>query len=106
MRFVRSLVVASIALLSGCARVVTSGDSPNSGYIEIANPAATMSPGAPATIFVPREYTDNDVPRGSILIEYSYESVVNAIKGISQPGIPLIAPDETSDSYNRPPSYR
>lgn len=106
MRIERCLAVASLCLVTGCAGVATSSDAQkNNGYVEIANPAATMSPGAPATIWVPREYTESGVQRGSVLIKKGYDAVVNEIKESSQPGLTKSAPDKTAEPF-RPDSYR
>lgn len=59
--------------LTGCA-----GNRPVPGppeeYVEVDNPAATMSPSAPATIWVPRRYVESGVPRGGELVKKGYEA--------------------------------
>lgn len=75
-----SLLFASIMILAGCAgdrgAVRDSGD-----YIEIDNPAVTMSPGAPPTIWVPRSYVENGIPRGSEVLERGVASLRGSAAG-------------------------
>ncbi len=62
------LVMAGFFLLAGCAgRQQMVADTEE--YVEIENPAITMSPGAPPTIMVPRRYVDSGVPRGGEAIK-------------------------------------
>lgn len=77
-----AIAVSLIPLsLAGCAGT-TSNSSQNDDYVEIENPAFTMSPNAPATIWVPRRYVESGVPRGSELVKQGYEAVKG---GIAQP---------------------
>lgn len=106
MRINRLLVVAFLYLLAACAEIKTSeGPLTDGGYVEISNPAYTLSPGAPATIWVPREYVDAGAPRGGVLIKKGYESVVNEIKSSPEPSVPQSAPDNKPALY-RPDAYR
>lgn len=77
----KSIAVFLLLALSACAEV-RAGTLPRAddGYVEVANPAATMSPGAPATIWVPRESPGSGVPRGNALLKNGFDAVVNAIK--------------------------
>lgn len=77
LRKVRVAVVACSLLLTACAGSRTVADHPD-GYVEIDNPAYTMSPGAPPTIWVPRSYVESGVPRGSVLLKEGYEKVVGS----------------------------
>jgi hypothetical protein len=71
-----SFFIASLFILGGCAG--TRGAVQDTGdYVEVDNPAVTMSPGAPPTIWVPRSYVEQGVPRGSEVIERG----VSALKG-------------------------
>jgi hypothetical protein len=65
---------ASIALAACAGNRATS--APDQDYVEIDNPTATMSPDAPAKIWVPRSYVEKGVPRGSELIKKGTEKVV------------------------------
>lgn len=77
----KTIAVLLLLALPACAEVRV-GTTPHSddGYVEIANPAVTMSPGVPATIWVPRESVDTGVPRGTALVKRGYDAVVNEIK--------------------------
>ncbi|AJE04705.1 hypothetical protein [Geobacter pickeringii] len=59
--------------LAGCAgnRPVP---PPSEEYVEVDNPAATMSPSAPATVWVPRRYVESGIPRGGELVKKGYEA--------------------------------
>jgi len=85
LRFLKVFTIIASLLLGACAwnRATT---SPPSDYVEIDNPAATMSPGASATIWVPRSYVESGVPRGSEVLKMGAEQVVQGIRGgSSQP---------------------
>ncbi len=78
-----SLLILTLIALAGCAahhEPVTSGD-----YVEIDNPACTLSPDAPPTIWVPRSYVDSGVPRGGELLEKGYESIRGKMSGSAAP---------------------
>ena len=75
-------------LLAACAENRVAVDlTRDSEYVEINNPAFTISPGAPQTIWVPRKSEDNGVPRGSEVLKKGYEAVVNEVKGSPQQGL-------------------
>jgi hypothetical protein len=60
--------------LAGCAGAkVPPGGAVD--YVEVQNPAFTMSPNAPETIWVPRTYVEQGVPRGKELAQKGYEAV-------------------------------
>ena len=59
-------------LLSACAGGKPGIISP-ADYVEIDNPAFTMSKDAPATILVPRRYVETGVPRGGELLKKGYD---------------------------------
>lgn len=82
-----SLVIFVLLIFAGCAASKNSISSP-AEYVEIDNPAFTMSPGAPATIWVPRSYVETGVPRGSELVEKGYESLRENITGSGSPQQP------------------
>jgi hypothetical protein len=73
-----------IVMSAGCAG--TNAQSPGQrGYVEIDNPAFTMSPTAPEKIWVPRESVDKGVPRGGELVKRGYESVTGSETSAPQP---------------------
>ncbi len=83
-----SLLILLLITLVGCAGNRTSNSSP-AEYVEIDNPGFTMSPGAPATIWVPRSYVESGVPRGGELVEKGYESIRSNLAGSgAQPQAP------------------
>ncbi len=69
-----SLLILSLITLAGCAGNQNTISSPEE-YVEIDNPAFTLSPGAPATIWVPRSYVESSVPRGGELVKKGYEAI-------------------------------
>ncbi|MBT0663097.1 hypothetical protein KI809_02185 [Geobacter pelophilus] len=69
-----SVVLLFLFLLTACAGN-KAGTLPPDGYVEIENPAFTMSKDAPATIWVPRSYVETGVPRGGELLKKGYEAV-------------------------------
>jgi hypothetical protein len=78
-----SLGIAALFLLAGCAgqQAVSNPED----YVEIDNPAFTMSPGAPPTIMVPRRYVESGVPRGG-------EAIKQGIAALREPGTTQAAP--------------
>jgi len=73
-RIPASLLILSLITLAGCAgnhNAVSSQEE----YVEIDNPGFTLSPGAPATIWVPRSYVESSVPRGGELFEKGYDAL-------------------------------
>ncbi len=82
------LLILSLIALAGCAGNREAISSP-AEYVEVDNPAFTMSPGAPPTIWVPRSYVESGVPRGGELLEKGYESVRGNLAGSgAQPQAP------------------
>ncbi|MGA7827072.1 MAG: hypothetical protein WCA04_05405 [Geobacteraceae bacterium] len=75
-----SLLIFLLITLAGCAGNPKATSAPE-GYVEIDNPALTMSPDAPATIWVPRSYVESGVPRGGELLEKGYESIRDNLTG-------------------------
>jgi hypothetical protein len=69
-----SLLILLFITLAGCAGNQKAVSSP-AEYVEIDNPGFTLSPGAPATIWVPRSYVESGVPRGGELVEKGIESI-------------------------------
>ncbi len=72
------MLCLSFVLISGCAGT-KSVTPPNQEYVEIDNPAFTMSPNAPPTIWVPRSYVESGVPRGSELVKKGYEAAKSGL---------------------------
>jgi len=89
-----SLLIFLLFIIAGCAASKNSISSP-AEYVEIDNPAFTMSPGAPATIWVPRSYVETGVPRGGELVEKGYDSLRENIAGS---GSPQQAPQQAAAS--------
>lgn len=73
MRLLKAIAIPSLCLtLAACAANKTT--HPND-YVEIDNPYITMSPNAPATIWVPRSYVESGVPRGGELVKKGVEKI-------------------------------
>jgi len=94
-----------ISILSVCFLVGCAGNqgavSPPEDYVEIDNPAFTMSPDAPSTIWVPRRYVDSGIPRGGELLEKGYESVRGKLSGSGQPAAAR-APEPAAPAVQAP----
>jgi hypothetical protein len=86
----KAFVLAASLIFASCAgNRATTGSS--SDYVEIDNPAATMSPDAPAKIWVPRSYVESGVPRGGEILKKGTEKVIQSFGGSSkqtQAGVP------------------
>jgi hypothetical protein len=98
LRFLKVCTISVSLLIGACAgdRATTSHPS---DYVEIENPTATMAPGSPATIWVPRSSLESGVPRGSEVIKKGTEQLVHGIRGDStqtQPGVPGQEPPQAA----------
>lgn len=83
MRILKLVVLSLGAVVAACAHNQgTSGKTEQ--YVEIDNPAMTMSPNAPAKIFVPRSYVEDGVPRGSEVIKKGVEEVAGNFRQTPQ----------------------
>lgn len=82
----RAVLVACL-MLAGCAANNHAVETNHkAGYVEVSNPALTMSPGAPATIWVPRSAVDHGMPRGTTVIRQGVDAVVDGISVAPQAG--------------------
>ncbi len=97
MRVARFLLLSLILTLTACAgnKVVTDKNTPED-YVEISNPGFTMSPGAPATIWVPKSSVDNGLPRGSEVVKMAYQSVKGTQPADATPQKPSPVPGEAA----------
>jgi hypothetical protein len=84
LRYIAVLLCISFIFIAGCAGT-KSVSTPNQEYVEIDNPAYTMSPDAPPTIWVPRSYVESGVPRGSELVKKGYEAAKTGLLGSPAP---------------------
>lgn len=75
MGYLRSFLVLTLLTLTACVGPRTAAGPPEE-YVEVDNPAYTMSPNATPTIWVPKRYVESGVPRGSQLLKKGYEEVV------------------------------
>ncbi|HZV81385.1 MAG TPA: hypothetical protein VFF53_04375 [Geobacteraceae bacterium] len=79
---VHRVLLLLFLLPSACAENRVTVDSARVGeYVEVSNPAFTLSPGAPATIWVPRNSVDQGVPRVGDVLQTGYRSLVDGIAG-------------------------
>jgi hypothetical protein len=62
-----------LGLVAGCAGAKVQSQVPDD-YVEVQNPAQTMSPGSPETIWVPRSSVESGVPRGGVLVKRGYDA--------------------------------
>ncbi|GLI39372.1 hypothetical protein KI811_11700 [Geobacter hydrogenophilus] len=89
MGILRYLALLALLAVTACAGPRTAA-GPAEEYVEIDNPAYTMSPNASPTIWVPRRYVESGIPRGSQLLKKGYEEVVG--KGTSAPVPAAVSP--------------
>lgn len=76
---VRRIVILPIfAIIAGCAGANIQS-SKDGGYVEIPNPAYTMSPNSPEKIWVPQQYVESGVARGNELLKRSYDTVKGGV---------------------------
>lgn len=73
MRFLGYLALLSLLAVTACAGPRTAAGPPEE-YVEVDNPAYTMSPNASPTIWVPRRYVESGIPRGGELLKKGYEA--------------------------------
>ncbi|GFE59878.1 hypothetical protein [Geobacter sp. AOG2] len=73
---VLTVLLLGLVLLAGCAGAKVQSQGPTD-YVEVSNPAQTMSPSAPETIWVPRKSVDSGLPRAGELVKRGYEAVTN-----------------------------
>lgn len=79
MRVTRYLIVSLTLSLTACAGNRAAGDkNVPTDYVEVSNPAYTMTRDAPATIWVPKSSVDNGPPRATEAIKMAYESLKNS----------------------------
>ncbi len=75
----------SFVFIAGCAGTKSVSTPNKDEYVEIDNPAYTMSPDAPPTIWVPRSYVESGVPRGGELVKKGYEAAKTGLLGSPAP---------------------
>ena len=88
MRLLKTFVLSACLLLAACAGNRQTSGSPGD-YVEIDNPGFTMSPNAPAKIWVPRSYVESGLPRGSELIKKGTDKVLQSFSGTSSQPQPV-----------------
>ncbi len=96
MRLLKALLMFVFILLAACAHKTSEGGL--AGYVEVDNPAQTLSPNAPAKIWVPRDYVEKGVPRGGDLAKKGTEKVMQAFgrsPSQAQPAFPAQQPTAT-----------
>lgn len=76
MRILSFLLLSGCCLLAACAGSRPVSVSSADDYVEIDNPAVTMSSSAPAKIWVPRKYLESGVPRGGEMIKSGAEKFI------------------------------
>ncbi len=108
MRLLKVIFLSASILLAACATKRTDGKL--NDYVEVDNPALTMSPTAPAKIWVPRSYVEKGVPRGGDLVKMGSEKVMDTFgrsKSQSQPVIPQqpAAPEQQPVAAGASSSY-
>lgn len=94
--FVLPALLLGLSLMGGCAGT-TRATSGSDDFVEIPNPALTMSPNAPETIWVPRSSLEKGVPRGRDLAKEGYQALQGAVAPVA-PAVPTPAPTSTSSA--------
>jgi len=91
--FVLPALLLGLSLMAGCAGT-TRATSGSDDFVEIPNPAITMSPNAPETIWVPRSSLEKGVPRGRDLAREGYQ----ALQGAAAPVAPAVPAQNSAPS--------
>lgn len=73
----RSAAMLTMFMLTACS-LNRPAAKPSQDYVEVDNPAYTMSPNASPTMFVPRRYVEEGIPRGKELIQQGVEAVTGS----------------------------
>ncbi len=100
MRLLKVIFLSASILLAACTAKRTEGTLP--GYVEVDNPAQTMSPNAPAKIWVPRSYVEKGIPRGGDLVKMGTEKVMESF-GRSKPQSQPVFPTQQPGASERQP---
>jgi hypothetical protein len=74
----------SLVLVAACAANKGSGSANQNDYVEVPNPGVTMSPDAPATIWVPRSSVESGIPRGGELLKKGFEKATGGKETAAQ----------------------
>lgn len=92
MRILKLVLLSGCCLLTACAGSRSATVSSPVDYVEIDNPAVTMSNNAPATIWVPRRYVESGVPRGGEIIKSEKDKVPGSFKQSPRqaPAVPAV----------------
>ena len=78
----KGALLFSLMLLAACAGGKSGSPAPSGEYVEITNPMQTMSPDAPATIWVPAN-AEKGVPRGSVLVKEGVQMAKEGFTGVT-----------------------
>ncbi len=76
--FILFACLATLAVTTACAGPRQTVGQPVE-YVEVMNPAYTMTPSAPETIWVPKRSTEWGIPRGSEVVKSGYEAITSEI---------------------------
>lgn len=83
-RFVLFACLIPLALTAACAGHRQTAGQPTE-YVEVMNPAYTMTPSAPETIWVPKKSTEWGIPRGSEVVKSGYETIKSEVTQVQSP---------------------
>lgn len=83
-RFILSAGLVPLALLTACAGHRQTAGQPVE-YVEVMNPAYTMTPSAPETIWVPKKSTEWGIPRGGEVVKSGYEAIRSEVTQAQSP---------------------
>lgn len=97
--FALPAMLLGLSLMAGCAGT-TRATSGSDDFVEIPNPAITMSPNAPETIWVPRSSLEKGVPRGRDLAKEGYQ----ALQGAVAPVAPVAPTPSANSAPTAPPA--
>ena len=84
-RFVLFACLIPLAIITACAGHRQTAGQPTE-YVEVMNPAYTMTPSAPETIWVPKKSTEWGIPRGSEVVKSGYEALRSKVMQAQSPG--------------------
>lgn len=83
-RFILFASLIPLASITACAGHRQTAGQPVE-YVEVMNPAYTMTPSAPETIWVPKKSTEWGIPRGSEVVKSGYEAIKSEVMQAQSP---------------------
>jgi hypothetical protein len=91
----------SLVFLTACA-ANHSGTTESDDFVEISNPFFTSSPGAPATVWVPRSSVESGMPRAGEVVKKGFSKMSETMGGVG-PAVSTSAPPAAAPQVQSAP---